>query len=67
LLSRQARDPAKLVAHAAYNDPRPADWFAERARIPSVLLPFTVGGTDAAKDLFMLYEDTLVRLLQAAK
>jgi zinc/manganese transport system substrate-binding protein len=67
LLARQARDPAKLVARAAYNDPRPAEWFAERARIPAVVLPFTVGGTDAAKDLFTLYEDTLVRLLQAAK
>lgn len=67
MLARLARDPAKLVARAAYNDPRPAEWFAERARIPSVLLPFTVGGTDAAKDLFTLYEDTLARLLQAAK
>jgi zinc/manganese transport system substrate-binding protein len=67
LLARQARDPAKLVARAAYNDPRPVEWFAERARIPAVVLPFTVGGTDAAKDLFTLYEDTLMRLLQAAK
>jgi zinc/manganese transport system substrate-binding protein len=67
LLARQARDPAKLVARSAYNDPRPAEWFAEHAKIPSVLLPFTLGGTEGAKDLFALYEDTLARLLQAAK
>jgi zinc/manganese transport system substrate-binding protein len=67
MLAQLARNPAKLVARAAYNDPRPAEWFAERARIPAVLLPFTVGGTEGAKDLFALYEDTLTRLLQAAK
>jgi zinc/manganese transport system substrate-binding protein len=31
-----------------------------------VKLPFTVGGSDAAKDLFGLYDDTLARLLAAA-
>jgi zinc/manganese transport system substrate-binding protein len=30
-----------------------------------VKVPFTVGGTDGAKDLFGLYEDTLTRLLAA--
>ena len=36
------------------------------AGIPAVLLPYTVGGTDKAKDLFGLYEDTLNRLLAVA-
>ena len=36
-------------------------------KIPAVMLPFTVGGTDKAKDLFGLYDDTLARLLAAAK
>jgi zinc/manganese transport system substrate-binding protein len=27
------------------------------------MLPFTVGGSDKAKDLFSLYDDTLARLL----
>jgi zinc/manganese transport system substrate-binding protein len=30
-----------------------------------VMLPFTVGGTDAAKDLFSFYDDTIKRLLAA--
>ena len=67
LLARLAKEPAKLVARSAYSDPRPAEWLAERAKIPSVLLPFTVGGTEGAKDLFGLYDDTLKRLRAASK
>lgn len=67
LLASLKPDPAKAIVRSAYNDPRAAQWLAERARIPSVLVPFTVGGTEAAKDLFGLYEDTLARLLAAAK
>ena len=66
LLERLKRTPAKAVVRSAYNDPRPADWLAERAKMPSVLLPYTVGGTERAKDLFGLYEDTVARLLAVA-
>jgi zinc/manganese transport system substrate-binding protein len=31
------------------------------------MLPFTVGGTAKAKDLFGLFDDTIERLLAAAK
>jgi zinc/manganese transport system substrate-binding protein len=31
------------------------------------MLPYTVGGTDKAKDLFGLYDDTLARLLAVAR
>jgi zinc/manganese transport system substrate-binding protein len=67
LLEQLRRDPAKAVVRAAYNEPRAAEWLAERAGMPSVLLPYTVGGTDRAKDLFGLYEDTIARLMQVAK
>jgi zinc/manganese transport system substrate-binding protein len=53
----------KLVAYAAYEDPRPSQFIAERAKIALVKLPFTVGGTDGAKDYFGFYEDTVNRLL----
>jgi zinc/manganese transport system substrate-binding protein len=66
LLSRLKQNPAKAVVRSAYSDPRPAEWLAERARIPAITLPYTVGGTPQAKDLFSLYDDTLARLLQAA-
>jgi zinc/manganese transport system substrate-binding protein len=67
LLARLAKDPAKAVVRAAYNDPQAAEWLSARAKIPAVILPFTVGGTDKAKDLFSLYDDTLARLLAVAK
>ena len=67
LLARLARDPAKAVARSAYNDPRAAEWIAERAKIRLVVVPFTVGGSDRAKDLFGLYDDTIARLLEAAR
>lgn len=67
LLEQLKRTPAKAVVRAAYNEPRAAEWMAERAKIPAVMVPYTVGGTDAAKDLFSLYDDTLARLLAAAK
>ncbi|HTL26546.1 MAG TPA: zinc ABC transporter substrate-binding protein [Burkholderiales bacterium] len=67
LLARLASDPAKAVARSAYNDPRAAEWIAERAKIRLVVVPFTVGGSDRAKDLFGLYDDTIARLLEAAR
>ena len=67
LLANLQRQPAKAVVRSAYNDPRPGEWLAERAKIPSVTVAFTVGGTPEAKDLFALYDDTLARLLAVAK
>jgi len=67
LLASLARDPAKAVVRAAYNEPRAAEWLSERAKIPVITLPFTVGGSERAKDLFGLFDDTLSRLLIAAK
>ena len=58
--------PAKLVLRAAYQSPRPADWLAQRAGIPALTLPYTVGGNERAQDLFGLFDDTLDQLLKAA-
>jgi len=67
LLARLAREPAKAIVRAAYNDPRPGEWLSERAKIPLVVLPYTVGGTDKATDLFGLFDETLARLTAVAK
>jgi len=55
--------PAKMVLYAAYQDPRPSEWIAKNAGLAIVKVPFTVGGSDAAKDLFGLFDDTVARLL----
>ena len=61
------KTPAKMVIRAAYEDDRPSLFIADKAHIPSVTLPYTVGGTAEAKNLFSLYDDTINRLLAAAK
>ena len=67
LLARLAQDPAKAVVRSAYSDPRGGEWLSERAKIPVIVLPFTVGGSDKAQDLFGLFDDTLARLLAMIK
>lgn len=57
--------PARMVLYAAYQDPRPSEWLQRNAGVAAVKLPFTVGGTDGAKDLFGLFDDTVARLLAA--
>lgn len=67
LVTRLEADPPKMILRNAYNDPKASDWLADRVHAPVVLLPFSVGGTDGAKDLFGLFDDTLNRLLGALK
>jgi zinc/manganese transport system substrate-binding protein len=57
----------KMILRNAYNDPKAADWLAQKIGVPVVTLPFSVGGTPEAKDLFGLFDDTLRRLQAAAK
>ncbi len=59
--------PAKVVIRAAYQDARPSEWLAKRAGIPAVSLPFTVGGSDRARDLFGLFDDSVDQLLTVAR
>ncbi len=66
LLGMLKATPARMVLHAAYESPKASEWLASRASIPAVELPYTVGGSPGAKNLFGLFDDTLNRLLQAA-
>jgi len=65
LLEAQRSRPAAVVVRASYNDPRASEWFAERAKRPAVVLPFSVGGSEAAKDLTSWFDDLIDRLLKA--
>lgn len=67
VLAKLQQQPVKMVLRAAYQSDRASQWIAERARINVVVLPFTVGGDEAAKDLFGLFEDTIQRLLKGAQ
>ena len=67
LVERMKRDPAKVIVYSAYNSAKPAEFLSSRTGIASVMLPYTVGGTENAKDLFGLFDDTIARLLAAVK
>ena len=67
ILQRQQRVQARMVIASAYMNDAPAKWLSEKANIPMVVLPFTVGGNEQAKTLTTLYDDTLQRLLAALK
>lgn len=66
LVSRLGATPPRAILRNAYNDPKAAEWLAARVHAPVVTLPFSVGGTPQAKDLFGLFDDTLARLLAVA-
>ena len=57
--------PARMTLYAAYQDPKPSEWLSRNAGVAAVKIPFTVGGTEGAKDLFGLFDDTVARLLVA--
>jgi zinc/manganese transport system substrate-binding protein len=67
LVTKLAASPPKMILLNAYNDPKAANWLSNRVHAPAVVLPYSVGGSPAAKDLFGLFDDTLDKLLGAAR
>lgn len=67
VLAQLQKQPVKMVLRAAYNDGRASEWLKDRSGIPVVALPYTVGGSDRAGDLFGLFDDTVDKLLGALK
>jgi len=67
ILDKLKAEPARMVLRAPHQSPRGSGWIAGRAGIPVVDLPYTVGGSDGAKDLFSLFDDTLAKLREAAR
>ncbi len=65
VLATLKAQPARMALYAAYQDPRPSEWLSKNGGVPAVKIPFTVGGSEGAKDLFGLFDDTLARLLAA--
>lgn len=65
ILERVRQQPVKAVVYAAYQSPRAAQWFARKANVPAVEIPFTVGGAAGTNDLFGLFDVSLQRLAGA--
>jgi zinc/manganese transport system substrate-binding protein len=66
VLADLRQQPAVMVLYAAYQNPRPSEWLAERGSLRAVALPYTVGGNAASNNLYALFNDTLQRLLAGA-
>lgn len=67
VLQRQQSLQGRMVIASAYMNDAPSKWLSDKANIPVVVLPFTVGGNEQVKTLSALYDDTLQRLLAALK
>ena len=67
LVARQQSQPARMVLRAAYQQEGPSQWIAGKTGMPAIMLPYTVGGTSEAKDLFGLFDDSVQRLLKGLK
>jgi zinc/manganese transport system substrate-binding protein len=65
LLKTLQQTPADVIIYSSYQNPRAANWLSDKAGMPAIKLPSTVGGTAEAKDLFSLFDDMINRLLQA--
>jgi zinc/manganese transport system substrate-binding protein len=67
LVTRLAATPPRVILLNAYHDPKAANWLSQRVKAPAVVLPYSVGGSERAKDLFGLFDDTVDRLLEAVR
>lgn len=67
LLQQLKQTPAEMIIYSSYQNPRSANWLAQKAGIPAVEMPATVGGTANSKNLFSLFDDMISRLLAAKR
>ena len=64
LLKRAKQGDVSAIVVASYQDQRGANWLAQKANLPVVVLPLSVGGNEQSTDLFSLYDSVLDLLIQ---
>ena len=64
LLAQLKIQSARAILRSAYEDGRADAWLSERAQIPALVLPYTVGA-EGADDLFKLFDITIARLKES--
>jgi zinc/manganese transport system substrate-binding protein len=64
LLAQLKAKPAVLIIRTPYDDSHPSEWLTKQTGIPNAVLPFTIGGTPAAPDLYSLFDATINVLLE---
>jgi len=64
LLSVTRGNTPDAILIANYQDDKGAKWLSGKTGIPVIRLPYTVGGSDKAIDLFTLYDEVLSLLVK---
>lgn len=64
LLKRAKQGDIAAIVIASYQDKRGANWLAEKANLPVIVMPLSVGTNEESDDLFDLYDSVLALLLQ---
>jgi zinc/manganese transport system substrate-binding protein len=59
LVERFAPNPPAGIVRTPYTDAKASQWLSERLGAPAIVLPYTVGGSPGADDLFGLFDYTL--------
>jgi len=67
VVAQMEHQPADVIIRAAYQDDAGAQWLSDRTGIRVVVLPFTVGSSEVTIDLFGLFDETMQKLLAAAR
>lgn len=67
VLQKLESQPVKSVIYAAYEGDNGVSWISEKAKIPAIQLPFTVGGNAQSDDLFGLFDSTIAMLKKGMK
>ncbi len=65
VLQRQSQLKGRMIITSAYAGDAASKWFSDKANVPLVVLPFTVGGNKEATTLETFFENTVARLLRA--
>lgn len=65
LVQQVGDSPPDFIVYGPHQTARPANWLATQINSTALQLPFTVGGSKKAQDLFSLYEHSIELLLSA--
>jgi zinc/manganese transport system substrate-binding protein len=64
LLHKARATQPDYILMANYQDAKGAQWLSKKTGIPILSLPFTIGGSEQAKDLYTLYSEVLAVLIK---
>jgi zinc/manganese transport system substrate-binding protein len=66
LLQTVSSESVDYIVMANYQNDKGARWLSKKASVPVLNLPFTVGGSESASNLVLLYNDVLAALTSSS-